>query len=72
MFSTNYLEVLKMLAAIGLGWSALPRTMIDEGLKVVQIEKREIRRELGIVTHERRTLSNAGQAMIRIIREIAA
>ncbi len=67
--ATNYLEVLKMLAAIGLGWSALPRTMIDEGLKVVQIEKREIRRELGIVTHEKRTLSNAGQAMIRIIRE---
>jgi hypothetical protein len=46
--------------------------MIDEGLKVVQIEKREIRRELGIVTHERRTLSNAGQAMIRIIRDAAA
>ena len=70
--ATNYLEVLKMLAAIGLGWSALPRTMIDEGLKVVQIEKREIRRELGIVTHEKRTLSNAGQAMIRIIRDAAA
>ena len=70
--ATNYLEVLKMLAAIGLGWSALPRTMIDEGLKVVQIEKREIRRELGIVTHERRTLSNAGQAMIQIIRDVAA
>jgi len=70
--ATNYLEVLKMLAAIGLGWSALPRTMIDEGLKVVQIENREIRRELGIVTHERRTLSNAGQAMIRIIRDAAA
>ena len=67
--ATNYLEVLKMLAAIGLGWSALPRTMIDAGLKVVQIEKLEIRRELGIVTHEKRTLSNAGQAMIRIIRE---
>jgi DNA-binding transcriptional LysR family regulator len=67
--ATNYLEVLKMLATIGLGWSALPRTMIDAGLKVVQIEKVEIRRELGIVTHEKRTLSNAGQAMIRIIRE---
>ncbi len=67
--ATNYLEVLKMLAAIGLGWSALPRTMIDGGLKVVQIKKMEIRRELGIVTHEKRTLSNAAQAMIRIIRE---
>ena len=70
--ATNYLEVLKMLAAIGLGWSALPRTMIDAGLNVVQIEKGEIKRELGIVTHEKRTLSNAGQAMIRIIREGAA
>ncbi|HEU5338446.1 MAG TPA: LysR family transcriptional regulator [Sulfuricaulis sp.] len=67
--ATNYLEVLKMLAAIGLGWSALPRTMIDEGLKVVQIEKEVIRRELGIVIHEKRTLSNAGQALIRIIRD---
>jgi len=28
--ATNYLEVLKMLASIGLGWSALPRTMIDD------------------------------------------
>lgn len=70
--TTNYLEVLKMLAAIGLGWSALPRTMIDEGLKVVQIKNMTIRRELGIVTHAAHTLSNAGQAMIRIIREAAA
>ena len=70
--TTNYLEVLKMLAAIGLGWSALPRTMIDEGLKVVQIKNMTIQRELGIVTHAAHTLSNAGQAMIRIIREAAA
>ena len=66
--TTNYLEVLKMLAAIGLGWSALPRTMIDDSLKVVQIKNVVIRRELGIVTHSAHTLSNAGQAMIRIIR----
>jgi DNA-binding transcriptional LysR family regulator len=66
------MEVLKMLTAIGLGWSVLPRTMIDAGLKVVQIETKDIRRELGIVTHTKRTLSNAGQAMIRIIREAAA
>jgi DNA-binding transcriptional LysR family regulator len=31
--TTNYLEVLKMLASIGLGWTALPRTMIDGDLK---------------------------------------
>ncbi len=69
--TTNYLEVLKMLASIGLGWSAIPRTMIDESLRVVQIKKMEIGRSLGIVTHAAHTLSNAGQAMIRIIRESA-
>jgi DNA-binding transcriptional LysR family regulator len=69
--ATNYLEVLKMLAAIGLGWSALPRTMIDDSLKVIQIGKIKIGRRLGIVTHSGRTLSNAAQAMIRIVREQA-
>ncbi len=70
--TTNYLEVLKMLAAIGLGWTALPRTMIDEDLKVVQIKNmKTIQRELGIVTHAKRTLSNAGDAMVRMIRAAA-
>jgi DNA-binding transcriptional LysR family regulator len=66
--ATNYLEVLKMLAAIGLGWSALPRTMIDETLAVVQIKKVTIRRRLGFVTHTARTLSNAARALIDVIR----
>ncbi len=69
--ATNYLEVLKMLASIGLGWSALPRTMIDDELKVVQIKKLRIHRTLGIVTSARRTLSNAGDALINVIREYA-
>ena len=66
--ATNYLEVLKMLAAIGLGWSALPRTMIDESLSVVQIRKMKLERNLGIVTHAARTLTNAAQAMIDAVR----
>lgn len=68
--TTNYFEVLKMLTSIGLGWTALPRTMIDAGLKVVQIRTVRIGRELGIVTHATRTLSNAGEAMVRIVREM--
>lgn len=67
--TTNYLEVLKMLASIGLGWTALPRTMIDGELKVVHIKNmKTIQRELGIVTHAKRTLSNAGEAIARMIR----
>ncbi|OGI38480.1 MAG: LysR family transcriptional regulator [Candidatus Muproteobacteria bacterium RBG_16_62_13] len=69
--NTNYLEVLKMLASIGLGWSALPRTMIDESLAVVQIKKMNLQRQLGIVTHSARTLSNAARAMMSLARENA-
>lgn len=69
--NTNYLEVLKMLASIGLGWSALPRTMIDESLAVVQIKKMNLQRQLGIVTHSARTLSNAARAMMGLVRERA-
>ena len=60
-----------MLVAIGLGWSALPRTMVDASLKVIQIKKMSIRRNLGIVTHEGWTLSNAARELIRIVRESA-
>jgi len=66
--ATNYLEVLKMLVKIGLGWSALPRTLIDAGLKVIHIENMRIERELGIVSHTARTLSTAAQRLIDIIR----
>lgn len=69
--STNYLEVLKMLAAIGLGWSALPRTMIDAELKVVHIEDMVIQRQLGIVVHGARTLSRASHAMLELIQDQA-
>ncbi len=69
--ATNYLEVLKMLVSIGFGWSALPRPMIDESLKVVHIEGINIHRQLGIITHAERTLSNASKAMIAAIRATA-
>jgi DNA-binding transcriptional LysR family regulator len=67
--TTNYLEVLKMLASVGLGWSALPRTMIDDSLTVVQIKNWNLRRELGVVTHAGRTLSNAGRALMQLIED---
>ncbi len=62
---TNYLETLKMMAAIGLGWSLLPETMSGEGgLRVLPIREISLRRQLGIVTHRGRTLSNAALAMV--------
>lgn len=65
---TNYLDVIKMLVSIGLGWSVLPHTLIDAQLKVVQIDGIRIHRQLGSVTHSARTLSNAAQAMIAMLK----
>ncbi|MFV1998539.1 MAG: LysR family transcriptional regulator [Acidiferrobacterales bacterium] len=68
--ATNYMEVLKMLSSIGFGWSALPHTLIDESLYVVQIKNIAISRSLGIVVHRERTLSNAAKAMMETIRKL--
>ena len=61
--STDYLETLKMMASIGLGWSLLPEILLDEHLKTLDIPGLDLVRSLGIVTHRKRTLSNAAGAM---------
>ncbi|MGM8850427.1 LysR family transcriptional regulator [Salinicola halophyticus] len=62
--STNYLETLKMMAGIGLGWSVLPESMIDDEIAVLPVSHPPIERRLGYLVHKERTLSNAGRAMI--------
>jgi len=62
--STNYLETLKMMAGIGLGWSVLPESMIDDEIAVLPVDHPPIERRLGYLIHKERTLSNAGRAMI--------
>jgi DNA-binding transcriptional LysR family regulator len=67
--STNYLETLKMLVGTGLGWSLLPRTMIDnDTLVVLDVEGIQLCRSLGAVVHRNRTVSNAVQAMLKSCR----
>lgn len=62
--STNYLETLKMMASIGLGWSVLPESMIDGDLHILPIDHPPIERPLGYLVHRNRTLSNATHAMM--------
>lgn len=62
--STNYLETIKMLASIGLGWSVLPKSMLDASMVVLNVPGIEIHRDLGIIHHKQRTLSNAARAFI--------
>lgn len=65
--TTNYLETIKMMASIGLGWSVLPASMADAELKVLEIPGINLRRQLGVVYHPRRSLSRAAQAMLDLL-----
>ncbi|WP_096084537.1 LysR family transcriptional regulator [Agaribacterium haliotis] len=60
--ATNYLETIKMMVSVGLGWSILPATMVDEQLTKLNIKELKISRTLGLIQHKKRSLSNAGRA----------
>ena len=61
---TNYLETIKMMVSIGLGWSLLPQTMVDRSLRTHHVKNLQVVRRLGMVHHAQRTLSNAARAFI--------
>jgi DNA-binding transcriptional LysR family regulator len=69
--STNYLETIRMMASIGLGWTVLPRSMLAPPLRRIQIPTQTPTRQLGYIYHRGRSLSNAASAFIRAL-EIAA
>ncbi|VAW70211.1 Cys regulon transcriptional activator CysB [hydrothermal vent metagenome] len=61
---TNYLETIKMMVSIGLGWSVLPVSMLSPDISRLDINGIEFERLLGVVSHQQRTLSNAARALI--------
>lgn len=63
---TNYLETIRSMVSIGLGWSALPRTMLDDSVFALDLAELPLTRILGFVQHRARTLSNAAQALIEL------
>lgn len=63
---TNYLETIRSMVSIGLGWSALPVILVDDSIKVLEVDGLDMHRTLGFVLHQERTLSNAAQALISI------
>ena len=66
---TNYLETNKMMTSIGLGWTVLPETMVDNDLQRIKLDGISLHRILGCVTHRGRTLSNASRAMIALLEQ---
>lgn len=73
---TNYLETIKMLVSVGLGWSLLPATMLgslpdkaeEAGLVVLKLDQVKLTRPLGLLYLQGRTLSNAAKAFIALIK----
>ncbi len=65
--STNYLETLKMMTSIGLGWSLLPERLVAGELHALTIDHPPIHRPLGYIVHRSRTLSNAARAMLALL-----
>ena len=69
--ATNYLETIRMLAAVGLGWTILPRSMRDETLVALPVSGARIERTLGIVYHRGRSLSRAARAFVGVVQASA-
>ena len=69
---TNYLETIKMMVSVGLGWSLLPESMIEKKDKsIVQLvwPSNQPTRDLGSIYLTGRTLSNAASAFIKLLQE---
>ncbi|MCO4756402.1 MAG: LysR family transcriptional regulator [Oceanospirillaceae bacterium] len=65
--STNYLDTIRMMISIGLGWSLLPESLIKEDLKVLPVDAELVYRQLGVIHHRDRTLSNAARHLVDML-----
>lgn len=68
--STNYLETIKMLVSIGLAWSVLPRTLLDDQVRRLPLPGIQLERRLGYILHTERTHSNAAEAFMGLLDEV--
>ena len=67
--ATNYLETLRMMASVGLGWTVLPDFMAGDALQCLRVPGTELSRTLGLVTHQERSVSRSARAFITLLRE---
>lgn len=64
---TNYLETIKMMVSVGLGWSALPVSMVDDDIAAIPVSALHMQRQLGSVRLKGRTLSRAALAFLDLL-----
>jgi DNA-binding transcriptional LysR family regulator len=65
---SSYMETIKMMASVGLGWAVLPEHMAnDADLLTLNAGPKLLYRELGVLQRKGKTLSTAGQAFLAIL-----
>src|SRR5690554_842328 len=66
---TNNLETIRMMTSIGLGWTVLPRSMLNKQLQSLILEHsiRLPSRNLGFLRHQSRILSRAASAFLQTL-----
>ncbi|MDK9707454.1 MAG: LysR family transcriptional regulator [Desulforhopalus sp.] len=64
---TNYLESIRMLVSVGLGWSVLPLSMLNPSLACIDLPGVTFHRQLGVVVHAKRNLSRAAQVFYDMV-----
>jgi len=69
--SINYLETIKMLVSVGIGWGLLPVTMLDRQIRALPVKALALQRRLGTVHHRDRTLSNAARTLCEMLDRAA-
>ena len=66
---TNYLETIKVMAGVGLGWSVLPVSMLDSTLIRLPVDY-QVSRLLGGIGLKGRSLSPQAKALLAIASEL--
>jgi DNA-binding transcriptional LysR family regulator len=66
-FCTNFLETNRMMVAVGLAWSVLPRTMINSQIRPLPVEDLHVTRHLGMIRHRRREQGGAAGAVLKLL-----
>ncbi len=63
-FTTNYLETIKVMVEAGLGWSVLPKIMLNPALTCCPLPGTKPMRQLGIMLHKNKVITPALEALL--------
>ncbi len=70
--SINNLDAIRMMIEVGLGWGVLPKTLVGDSLRILNLTNSNLghikfSRTLGYLHHRQRSLSKAAMAFIELL-----